>query len=119
MYPGNYREVGSGELSGVGDCVCVCVCVCARVHMHACTYTCTCICYKMPWTMVGPGGESQGSGVAGEVEKQATPGQLEAHTLYGGEDMEGVCVCWDGFRSVFCDHHKMPSSDWFTRVLLF
>ena len=68
--------------------------------------------------MVGPGGESQGSGVAGEVEKQASLGQLEAHTLYGGEDMEGVCVRWDGFRSVFCDHHKMPSSDWFTRVPL-
>ena len=38
MYPGNYREVGSGELSGVGDCVCVCVCV----------HVCTCMCAHTP-----------------------------------------------------------------------
>ena len=92
--------------------VCGGVCACTRVHVHV----------HMLQNALDNGGSWRGvsgSGVAGEVEKQATLYQLEAHTLYGGEDMEGVCVCWDGFRSIFCDHHKIPSSDWFTRVPLF
>lgn len=50
---------------------------------------------------------------------EATWGQVGAHTLHGGVDVEGVRICWNGLKTVSCDHHSIVSTYCFTRVSSF